>query len=87
MFPPSRRGARHARSLALAQFLGRHEPPSRTMACYGKNWARLAALKRRYDPDGFFKNNFWPLDRAGAPVAPLYNEPPSPPMSEFGGEN
>ena len=48
------------------------------MACYGKNWARLAALKRRYDPDGFFKNNFWPLDKDGNDVAELYNEPPSP---------
>ena len=48
------------------------------MACYGKNWARLAALKRRYDPGGFFKNNFWPLDKDGNDVEPLHNEPPSP---------
>ena len=48
------------------------------MASYGKNWNRLAALKRKYDPDGFFKNNFWPLDKDGVPVEPLYNEPPSP---------
>ncbi|RPD57835.1 hypothetical protein L226DRAFT_472397 [Lentinus tigrinus ALCF2SS1-7] len=59
-------------------FLGRHEPASRAMACYGKNWARLAALKRKYDPDGLFKNNFWPLDKDGEPVGELYNEPPSP---------
>ena len=60
------------------QFLGRHEDPSRTMACYGKNWSRLAELKKRYDPDCFFKNNFWPLDKYGNDVAELYNEPPSP---------
>ena len=60
------------------QFLGRHEPAARTMASYGKNWERLAVLKRKYDPDCFFKNNFWPLDKDGAPLAPLENEPPSP---------
>ena len=42
------------------------------------NVSGLAALKRKYDPDGFFKNNFWPLDKDGVPVEPLYNEPPSP---------
>ncbi|KAI0645074.1 hypothetical protein C8Q79DRAFT_969531 [Trametes meyenii] len=59
-------------------FLGRHESPSRTMACYGKNWDRLAALKRKYDPNCLFKNNFWPLDKDGQPVELLANEPPSP---------
>ncbi|KAH9846507.1 hypothetical protein C2E23DRAFT_890825 [Lenzites betulinus] len=59
-------------------FLGRHEPPARTMACYGKNWDRLAALKRKYDPHGLFKNNFWPLDARGNPIESLANEPPSP---------
>ncbi|KAI0669532.1 hypothetical protein C8Q78DRAFT_1080249 [Trametes maxima] len=59
-------------------FLGRHESPSRTMACYGKNWDRLAALKRKYDPNCLFKNNFWPLDKNGQPVEFLANEPPSP---------
>nr|VWO94971.1 Bifunctional solanapyrone synthase (EC (EC (FAD-dependent monooxygenase sol5) (Prosolanapyrone-II oxidase) (Prosolanapyrone-III cycloisomerase) (Solanapyrone biosynthesis protein 5) [Ganoderma boninense] len=58
--------------------LGRHEDPGRTMACYGKNWDRLAELKRRYDPDCFFKNNFWPLDKDGNPIELLTNEPPSP---------
>jgi hypothetical protein len=48
------------------------------MASYGKNWDRLAALKRKYDPDGFFKNNFWPLDGDGQPLAELYHEPLSP---------
>ena len=64
--------------LSGLQFIGRHEPPSRTMACFGKSWDRLAELKRKYDPDCFFKNNFWPLDKDGVPVEPLYNEPPSP---------
>ncbi|KAJ8489048.1 hypothetical protein ONZ51_g3158 [Trametes cubensis] len=60
-------------------FLGRHEPPARTMACYGKHWERLAALKRKYDPDNVFKNNFWPLDKDGRPImSALVNEPPSP---------
>ncbi|TFY56895.1 hypothetical protein EVJ58_g7357 [Rhodofomes roseus] len=59
-------------------FIGRHEPPSRTIACFGKNWARLTELKRKYDPGCFFKNNFWPLDKNGQPVEPLSNEPPSP---------
>ncbi|KAI0819202.1 hypothetical protein BC628DRAFT_1085902 [Trametes gibbosa] len=59
-------------------FLGRHEPPARTMACYGKNWDRLAALKRKYDPHGLFKNTFWPLDARGNPIESLANEPPSP---------
>ncbi|KAL1945423.1 hypothetical protein VTO73DRAFT_2274 [Trametes versicolor] len=59
-------------------FLGRHEPPARTMACYGKNWARLAELKRKYDPQCLFKNNFWPLDTHGDPIETLTNEPPSP---------
>ncbi|CAL1711629.1 unnamed protein product [Somion occarium] len=59
-------------------FLGRHERPERTMACYGKNWDRLAELKRKYDPHHLFKNNFWPLNKRGEPVEPSYNEPPSP---------
>ena len=48
------------------------------MACFGKNWNRLAELKKRYDPDCFLKNNFWPLDRDGNPIELLTNEPPSP---------
>jgi hypothetical protein len=36
---------------------------------YGaENWARLCALKRKYDPKGMFKHNFWPLDDFGRPV-------------------
>ncbi|EED82635.1 predicted protein [Postia placenta Mad-698-R] len=59
-------------------FLARHEPPPRTMACFGKNWSRLAELKRRYDPQCLFKNNFWPVDAKGEPIELLSNEPPSP---------
>ncbi|KAI0800198.1 hypothetical protein C8Q74DRAFT_1363979 [Fomes fomentarius] len=62
----------------LPTFLGRHEPPARVKACYGKNWERLAALKRKYDPTGFFKNNLWPVDRDGRDIDLLHNEPPSP---------
>ncbi|KAF7790950.1 hypothetical protein EIP86_001909 [Pleurotus ostreatoroseus] len=61
-------------------FLGRHEPAERTKASFGKNWDRLAELKKKYDPEGFFRNNFWPLDSEGKPVEPLYNEPQSPLM-------
>ncbi|KZT01489.1 uncharacterized protein LAESUDRAFT_739160 [Laetiporus sulphureus 93-53] len=60
------------------QFLARHEPPSRTQTCYGKNWARLAELKRKYDPNCLFKNNLWPVDKDGNPIELLSNEPPSP---------
>ncbi|RDX48626.1 hypothetical protein OH76DRAFT_643868 [Lentinus brumalis] len=68
----------HAVGGPFPTFLGRHEPPARTISCYGKNWARLAELKRKYDPNGLFKNNFWPSDRDGNPIEELYNEPPSP---------
>lgn len=64
-------------------FLGRHESPARTMACYGKHWTRLATLKREYDPANVFKNNFWPVDKDGAPIALLDNEPPSPSMTPW----
>lgn len=50
------------------------------MACYGKNWDRLAELKRKYDPECLFRNNFWPLDKHGNPIGELFNEPPSPTM-------
>lgn len=53
------------------------------MACYGNNWARLAELKRKYDPENLFKNNFWPLDKDGKPIELLSNEPPSPSMSPW----
>ncbi|KDQ56289.1 hypothetical protein JAAARDRAFT_36463 [Jaapia argillacea MUCL 33604] len=59
-------------------FLGRHEPPSRTMACYGENWGRLCDLKRKYDPTNMFKNTFWPVDTAFEAVESSLHEPPSP---------
>lgn len=67
----------------LPTFLGRHETPERTMASFGKNWTRLAELKRKYDPEGLFKNNFWPVDKDGQPIGELYNEPPSPGPEEL----
>ena len=60
------------------QLLGRHEPPERVKASFGKNWDRLVELKKKYDPEHLFRNNFWPLDKVGYPVESLYNEPPSP---------
>ncbi|KAG8691939.1 hypothetical protein FRC08_010052 [Ceratobasidium sp. 394] len=50
-------------------FLERREKRSRILGVYGReNWARLCALKRKYDPKGLFKHNFWPLDEEGRPV-------------------
>lgn len=60
------------------QFLGRQEPPARVMACFGENWARLKELKQKYDPDGMFRNTFWPLDAQGQIHEPEAHEPPSP---------
>ncbi|KAI0061867.1 hypothetical protein BV25DRAFT_1947112 [Artomyces pyxidatus] len=59
-------------------FLGRHEPPERVMASFGENWSRLATLKRKYDPMGFFKNTFWPLSADGEAVDPRTHEPATP---------
>ncbi|KIM40408.1 hypothetical protein M413DRAFT_446588, partial [Hebeloma cylindrosporum] len=62
----------------IPSFLGRHEPPERTKACFGENWSRLCEIKGFYDPQNLFKNTFWPLDAAGEIVQPETHEPPTP---------
>ncbi|CAE6487788.1 unnamed protein product [Rhizoctonia solani] len=50
-------------------FLERREKRARILGSYGaENWARLCALKKKYDPDGMFRHNFWPLDKQGKPI-------------------
>ena len=61
-----------------AQFLGRHEVPSRVVASFGENWGRLVELKKKYDPTGLFRNTFWPLDKDGREMDPSEHEPPEP---------
>ncbi|KIY46091.1 hypothetical protein FISHEDRAFT_48116 [Fistulina hepatica ATCC 64428] len=62
----------------LPCFLGRRESTARIQSCFGKNWGRLCEVKKKYDPDGVFKCNFWPLDGDGNEVDADYREPPSP---------
>ncbi|KAF9011582.1 hypothetical protein BDZ89DRAFT_1077652 [Hymenopellis radicata] len=60
----------------LPSFLGRHEAPSRIMACYGEeNFARLKEIKKKYDPDNMFANSLWPVDTADEP---FLREPGTP---------
>lgn len=59
----------------LPSFLGRQEPPGRVIACYGENWARLCEVKKKYDPDNFFRNSFWPLNAEGEIIEPEEHEP------------
>ncbi|KAG0708533.1 hypothetical protein DFH29DRAFT_890693 [Suillus ampliporus] len=59
----------------LPSFLGRQEPPGRVIACYGENWARLCEVKKKYDPDNFFRNSFWPLNAEGDIIEPEEHEP------------
>ncbi|KAG7091291.1 hypothetical protein E1B28_010338 [Marasmius oreades] len=58
-------------------FLGRHESPDRTIACYGENWDRLTEIKEKYDPTNLFRNSLWPLDRVGKTVEVGDHEPPT----------
>ncbi|KAF5375532.1 hypothetical protein D9615_009195 [Tricholomella constricta] len=59
-------------------FLGRHEPPERTKACFGANWDRLCEIKKFYDPNNLFRNTFWPLNAEGETVEAHTHEPPTP---------
>lgn len=59
----------------LPSFLGCQEPPSRVIACFGENWARLVQVKKTYDPTNFFKNSLWPLNDKGELVPPDEHEP------------
>ncbi|KAL0574904.1 hypothetical protein V5O48_007048 [Marasmius crinis-equi] len=62
----------------LPSFLGRHESPTRTIACFGKNWDRLKELKGKYDPANVFRNSLWPLGADGEIVEPQTHEPLTP---------
>jgi hypothetical protein len=42
---------------AYVNFLGEGEGEERVRATYGQNYARLAQVKARYDPDNFFRVN------------------------------
>jgi FAD/FMN-containing dehydrogenase len=60
-------------------FLGRDEPFQRVQNCFGEeNFDKLAALKRKYDPNCLFKHTFWPLDASGEAIEPAVREPQSP---------
>ncbi|KAG2129849.1 uncharacterized protein EDB93DRAFT_1095139 [Suillus bovinus] len=59
----------------LPSFLGRQEPPGRVIACYGENWAKLCEVKKKYDPDNFFRSSFWPLNAEGEIIEPEEHEP------------
>ncbi|KAF5387248.1 hypothetical protein D9757_006855 [Collybiopsis confluens] len=75
---PERRTISKCQLYFQSTFLGRHESPARTMACYGSNWDRLKELKKTYDPRNVFRNSFWPLDAKGESVQPWTHEPSTP---------
>ncbi|KAG8903742.1 hypothetical protein FRB99_002833 [Tulasnella sp. 403] len=53
----------------LPSFFERRELVSRTIGTYGEaNWDRLTVIKRKYDPNGMMRHNFWPLEDDGRPL-------------------
>ncbi|KAF8588838.1 hypothetical protein K439DRAFT_537159 [Ramaria rubella] len=52
---------------SFPSFFGIHETGKRVQGSFGENWKRLCEIKRKYDPEGFFKHNFWPLDKDEQP--------------------
>ncbi|KAK1224609.1 hypothetical protein PQX77_012504 [Marasmius sp. AFHP31] len=63
---------------SFPSFLGRHESPQRTIACYGQNWDRMQEVKHKYDPTNVFRNSLWPLDDQGEFIEARTREPLSP---------
>ena len=47
----------HSAGGAYVNFLGEGEGQDRVKATYGDNYARLAEIKGRYDPDNLFRTN------------------------------
>ena len=42
---------------AYVNYLGADEPAERVKGAYGANYARLQAVKAKYDPENFFRMN------------------------------
>lgn len=52
-------------------FFAIHESGERIKGSFGDSWPQLCELKRKYDPAGFFKHNFWPLNENDQPKTTL----------------
>ena len=49
--------ARNGSTAGYVNYLGADDPQVRVEASYGTNFARLQAIKNRYDPDNVFQLN------------------------------